>query len=62
MTIFQNRIGVFLVVAALGLANDAPGVDASSGLEISPGVKSAELIHAFVAAARATAFAAEPQS
>lgn len=33
-------------------ASDAPGVDASSGLETAPGVKSAELIEQFVAAAR----------
>jgi phosphoribosylanthranilate isomerase len=41
--------------------SDAPGVDASSGVELSPGVKSAELIRAFVAAARTEQHAAEPQ-
>jgi phosphoribosylanthranilate isomerase len=38
---------------------DARGVDASSGLETAPGVKSAELIRAFVAAARSSNFAPE---
>jgi phosphoribosylanthranilate isomerase len=35
----------------------APGVDVSSGVETAPGVKSAEMIGAFVAAARAAQFA-----
>ena len=35
----------------------AAGVDCSSGVETEPGVKSAALIHDFVAAARAAAFA-----
>jgi phosphoribosylanthranilate isomerase len=38
-------------------ACEAPAVDCSSGAEISPGVKSPELIRAFVAAARAAQFA-----
>jgi phosphoribosylanthranilate isomerase len=41
--------------------SEAPGVDVSSGVELSPGVKSADLIRAFVAAARTAEFAAEPQ-
>ena len=36
---------------------DAPGVDVSSGVETAPGVKSLEMISAFVAAARAAQFA-----
>ncbi|HEY2068495.1 MAG TPA: phosphoribosylanthranilate isomerase [Rhizomicrobium sp.] len=36
---------------------EAPGVDVSSGVETAPGIKSAEMIGAFVAAARATQFA-----
>jgi phosphoribosylanthranilate isomerase len=38
---------------------EAPGVDVSSGVETAPGVKSPELIAAFVARARAAQFAAE---
>jgi phosphoribosylanthranilate isomerase len=38
-------------------ACDAPGVDCSSGVETSPGVKSARLIREFVAAACAVQFA-----
>ncbi|MGD0192977.1 MAG: phosphoribosylanthranilate isomerase [Rhizomicrobium sp.] len=36
---------------------DAPGVDVSSGVETSPGIKSADLITAFIAAARSAEFA-----
>ncbi len=42
-------------------AAEAPGVDVSSGVEISPGVKSADMIGEFVAAVRAAEFAKEPQ-
>ena len=35
---------------------DAPGVDVSSGVETAPGVKSAEMISAFVTAARTAQF------
>jgi phosphoribosylanthranilate isomerase len=38
-------------------ACEAPGVDCSSGLETSPGVKGPHLIREFIAAARATQFA-----
>jgi phosphoribosylanthranilate isomerase len=38
-------------------SGEAPGVDVSSGVETAPGVKSAELIRAFVAAARNARFA-----
>lgn len=38
---------------------EAPGVDVSSGVETAPGVKSEEMIHAFVQAARS---APEPQT
>jgi phosphoribosylanthranilate isomerase len=38
--------------------SDAPGVDASSGLETAPGMKSAELIRGFIAAARSAQYAA----
>lgn len=40
---------------------DARGVDASSGVETAPGLKSAELIRAFVSAARSANYAAESQ-
>jgi phosphoribosylanthranilate isomerase len=43
-------------------SSDAPGVDVSSGVETAPGVKSAELIRAFVSAARAAQFTTEPQA
>jgi phosphoribosylanthranilate isomerase len=36
---------------------EAPGVDVSSGVETTPGVKSVEMIRAFVAAARTAQFA-----
>jgi phosphoribosylanthranilate isomerase len=38
---------------------EAPGVDVSSGVESAPGVKSPEMIAAFVASARAAQFIAE---
>jgi phosphoribosylanthranilate isomerase len=38
-------------------ACDAPGVDVSSGVETAPGVKSAQMISDFVAAARSASFA-----
>jgi phosphoribosylanthranilate isomerase len=41
-------------------ACDAPGVDVSSGVETSPGMKSADMIRDFVAAARATQMAVAP--
>jgi phosphoribosylanthranilate isomerase len=44
-------------VARAVRACEAPGVDCSSGVETSPGVKSPHLIREFVAAARATQFA-----
>jgi phosphoribosylanthranilate isomerase len=40
---------------------EAPGVDVSSGVETAPGIKSADMIREFVAAARAAEFAKEPQ-
>lgn len=40
----------------------APGVDVSSGVETAPGVKSPELIRAFVQAARNAQFATESQA
>ena len=43
-------------------AADAPGVDVSSGVETSPGIKSADMIRDFVSAVRAAEFAKEPQS
>jgi phosphoribosylanthranilate isomerase len=43
-------------------AAEAPGVDVSSGVETSPGIKSADMIRDFVAAVRAAEFAKEPQS
>lgn len=46
-------------VARAVRTTEAPGVDVSSGVETAPGVKSAELIAAFVAAARSAQFAAE---
>lgn len=42
------------------VASGAHGVDVSSGVESSPGVKNAEAIHDFVAAARAAEFVAGP--
>jgi phosphoribosylanthranilate isomerase len=44
-------------VARAMAASAAPGVDVSSGVETAPGVKSPELIAAFVAAARNAQFA-----
>jgi len=41
---------------------EAPGVDVSSGVETAPGIKSTELIAAFIARARSTQFAAEHNS
>ena len=49
------------VQRAINIA-EAPGIDASSGVETAPGVKSPELIRAFVAAARSAHYAPEPQS
>jgi phosphoribosylanthranilate isomerase len=43
-------------------AAEAPGVDVSSGVEISPGIKSSDMIRDFVAAVRAAEFAKEPQA
>jgi phosphoribosylanthranilate isomerase len=36
---------------------EAPGVDVSSGVETAPGVKNAQMISDFVAAARAASYA-----
>jgi phosphoribosylanthranilate isomerase len=44
-------------VARAIASSNAPGVDVSSGVEASPGVKSPELIQSFIAAARSTQFA-----
>jgi phosphoribosylanthranilate isomerase len=44
-------------VARAIAASNAPGVDVSSGVETSPGVKSPELIQSFVASARSKLFA-----
>ncbi len=41
---------------------EAPGVDASSGVETAPGIKSAELIRAFVEAAHNAQFATEQRA
>jgi phosphoribosylanthranilate isomerase len=41
--------------------SEAPGVDVSTGVETSPGIKSAELISQFVANARSAQFAKEAQ-
>lgn len=49
------------VVRAIQVS-EAPGVDVSSGVETSPGKKSAELISQFVANARSAKFAKEAQS
>jgi phosphoribosylanthranilate isomerase len=38
-------------------SSDAPGVDVSSGVETAPGVKSAQMISDFVAAARSASYA-----
>jgi phosphoribosylanthranilate isomerase len=43
-------------------AAEAPGVDVSSGVETSPGIKSSDMIRDFVAAVRAAEFAKEPQA
>ena len=43
-------------------SSEAPGVDASSGVETSPGQKSGELISQFVANARSAQFAKEAHS
>jgi phosphoribosylanthranilate isomerase len=40
-------------VARAIAASDAPGIDVSSGVETAPGIKSPEMISAFVIAARA---------
>jgi phosphoribosylanthranilate isomerase len=44
------------VARAIAVAG-APGVDVSSGVETSPGIKNPEMIAAFIAAARAATFA-----
>lgn len=49
-------------VARAIAASGARAVDVSSGVETAPGVKSPELIRAFVEAARSTQFAAETPS
>lgn len=43
-------------------AAEAPGVDVSSGVEISPGLKSPDMIRDFVAAVRAAEFVKEAQT
>jgi phosphoribosylanthranilate isomerase len=43
-------------------AAEAPGVDVSSGVETSPGIKSADMIRDFVAAVRTAEFVKEAQS
>jgi phosphoribosylanthranilate isomerase len=49
-------------VARAIATSGAPGVDVSSGVETAPGKKSAELIAAFVANARAARYAAEART
>jgi phosphoribosylanthranilate isomerase len=44
-------------VARAIAASGAPGVDVSSGVETAPGMKSAELIRAFVESARNASYA-----
>jgi phosphoribosylanthranilate isomerase len=44
-------------VARAIASTQAPGVDVSSGVETAPGIKSPEMIRAFVAAARQSQFA-----
>jgi len=44
-------------VARAIASSDAPGVDVSSGVEAAPGVKSAQMISDFVAAARSASYA-----
>jgi len=66
-----RRVGVpWLLGGGLNAANvaraihacDAPGVDVSSGVETGPGVKSPEMIRAFVSAARNAQVTAEAQA
>jgi len=55
--LLSGGLGVENVVRAIR-ACEAPGVDCSSGVETSPGIKDPQMIREFVAAARVAQFAA----